>query len=245
MGNRITVAAMLFLFFTCKLLYGEIAIDIETGVVKSSYNDIRIPGDTGSSFSLTDELEESPECFYRLRGSYQTGSHTLSFLYAPLSVESKGTLTRDIVFHDRTFQAGREIEARFVFNSYRLTYRYAFVRNEELYFGAGLTGKVRDAEISLDNGIEKAEKKNVGFVPLINFSCRWKFYGPFGILIDGDALFATQGRAEDISLALLYHLNRNLTFRGGYRILEGGADNDEVYTFSMFHYALVGIRFQF
>jgi hypothetical protein len=126
-----------------------------------------------------------------------------------------------------------------------LTYRYGFIEREEFYFGAGLTGKVRDAEISLDNGIERAEKKNVGFVPLINFSCRWKFYGPFGILIDGDALFATQGRAEDISLALLYHLNRNLTFRGGYRILEGGADNDEVYTFSMFHYALVGIRFQF
>jgi hypothetical protein len=69
--------------------------------------------------------------------------------------------------------------------------------------------------------------------------------GPLSILIDGDALFSTQGRAEDISLALLYHLNRSLTIRGGYRILEGGADNDEVYTFSLFNYALIGITYKY
>jgi hypothetical protein len=27
----------------------------------------------------------------------------------------------------------------------------------------------------------------------------------------------------------------------GYRILEGGADNDEVYNFALFHYAAVGV----
>jgi hypothetical protein len=28
----------------------------------------------------------------------------------------------------------------------------------------------------------------------------------------------------------------------GYRLLEGGADNDEVFTFALFHYAVAGVR---
>jgi hypothetical protein len=31
-----------------------------------------------------------------------------------------------------------------------------------------------------------------------------------------------------------------LRLKAGYRILEGGASNDEVYTFALIHYALVG-----
>ena len=33
--------------------------------------------------------------------------------------------------------------------------------------------------------------------------------------------------------------------RAGYRILEGGADNDEVYNFALFHYASMGISYAF
>ena len=31
----------------------------------------------------------------------------------------------------------------------------------------------------------------------------------------------------------------------GYRILEGGADNDEVYTFSLFHSLVAGVETRF
>jgi hypothetical protein len=33
--------------------------------------------------------------------------------------------------------------------------------------------------------------------------------------------------------------------RAGYRMVEGGADNDEVYTFAWFHYAVVGLGLAF
>ena len=40
------------------------------------------------------------------------------------------------------------------------------------------------------------------------------------------------------------HFCRNMQLvRLGYRILEGGADNNEVYNFALFHYASVGILF--
>jgi len=64
-------------------------------------------------------------------------------------------------------------------------------------------------------------------------------------LLDGDALAAPQGRAEDVLIAATYKLSDGFGIRAGYRILEGGADNDEVYNFSLFHYASVGITYTF
>ena len=62
-----------------------------------------------------------------------------------------------------------------------------------------------------------------------------------GFLLEGDALAAPQGRAEDVLAALTFKLTDKITWKVGYRILEGGADNDEVYTFAMYHYATAGL----
>ena len=63
--------------------------------------------------------------------------------------------------------------------------------------------------------------------------------------MDGDALAAPQGRAEDVLIAATYEVSDNLAIRAGYRILEGGADNDEVYNFALFNYASVGVTYTF
>ena len=63
----------------------------------------------------------------------------------------------------------------------------------------------------------------------------------FGILLEGDALAAPPGRAEDVLFAAAYRVSDRVELKAGYRILEGGSDNDEVYTFSLFNYASVGI----
>jgi hypothetical protein len=60
-------------------------------------------------------------------------------------------------------------------------------------------------------------------------------------LLDADALAAPQGRAEDVFLALTWALRDGLELRAGYRTPEGGADNDEVYSFAWLHYAVVGV----
>jgi hypothetical protein len=43
---------------------------------------------------------------------------------------------------------------------------------------------------------------------------------------------------------LIYRFNDTAALMAGYRLLEGGADNDEVYTFSMFNYAVFGVEFR-
>ena len=80
---------------------------------------------------------------------------------------------------------------------------------------------------------------------LINFRLLWKVNEKFGLLLDGDALAAPQGRAEDVLIAATYKLSGNFGIRAGYRFLEGGADNDEVYNFALFHYASFGISYTF
>lgn len=111
--------------------------------------------------------------------------------------------------------------------------------------GIGFTGKVRDASISIDNGSVYSEKANTGFVPLINFAFDWRLASNMGFLFEGDALAASQGRAEDVLLAIYGNPSNQLRLRLGYRVLEGGADNDEVYTFALVHYVSAGVTWTF
>ena len=129
----------------------------------------------------------------------------------------------------------------YTFNSYRLTYRYDFWQKPKFDFGLGVTAKIRDAKIAIASEGIASEKSNVGFVPIVNFRLHYRFTENLGLLFEGDALVAKQGRAEDIQIASLYTYSNHLAFRAGYRILEGGSDGDKVYGFALFHYASIGI----
>jgi hypothetical protein len=227
-------------------VYAQASIEVEAGAVFSGYNDVRIPGDRGTLFSLTDDLKAEAGMFYRLRASYIIHKrHSLSLLYAPLETKSQGRVPEDIFFEGELFTANTELSSTYVFNSYRLTYRYDFVQKPDFEFGLGFTGKIRDAKIAISSSESVSEKTNVGFVPILNFRLLWRIDDSFGILLEGDALVAPQGRAEDVLIAMTYTLSDRFDIRAGYRILEGGAENDEVYSFSLFHYASVGMSYTF
>jgi len=243
---KILVFTFILFSFNANKINAQANIDLETGLVTTGYNDVRIPGDIGTLFSLKDDLSAKSKIYYRLRASYTIKSHhTLSVLYAPLEVKSDGRVPYDISFAGKLFPANTDIKATYKFNSYRLTYRYDFVQKPKLDFGLGFTAKIRDARIALESNGLLGEKSNVGFVPIINFRLLWRLNDNLGLLVDGDALAAKQGRAEDVLIAATYRVNEHLGLRAGYRILEGGADNDEVYGFALFHYASLGVSYTF
>lgn len=227
-------------------VFSQVDLDVETGCVFSGYNDVRIPGDRGTLFSLSEELEADPGVFYRIRVFYHFNErHHLGALYAPLSINSTGQIDRDLLFEGETFPANTPLETTFKFNSYRLIYRYDFLRKDKIEMGIGFTGKIRDAKIAVQgNGLE-SEKTNVGFVPIIHFRLLWKFTKSYSFLLDGDALAAPQGRAEDVFAALIFKASEKIDLKAGYRIVEGGADNDKVYTFALINYASIGAIFYF
>lgn len=234
-------------FFAFCLLPAEDArsqwsLDFETGVAINGYNDVQIPGDTGTRFSLSRELDSDPALFWRFRIAREFGErHNLSLLVAPLRLKSSGQIGRDISFTGVNFPAGDRLSARYRFDSYRLTYRYRVYNREKISAGLGLTAKIRDAEISLSDSSRRASKTNTGFVPLLSFILEWQFHNDLGLILEGDALAAPQGRAEDLLLAIYGNINNNMRIKAGYRMLEGGADNDEVYNFTMVNYLAAGI----
>lgn len=239
---------VLFLLFVVYMnsLQAQFSLDFETGAVKTAYNDVRIPGKGGDFISLSDELEAGARVFGRIKAGYMLNERSeLLLLIAPLRFTYKGSLTDEAMFQGTKFPAGEDIEAVYKFNSYRLSYRYYLKKNDRFSLGLGLTLKIRDALIGLESGQLQAEKTDFGFVPLINFFLHWKPMEKLGLLLDGDALAAPQGRAEDVLIALSYQINQRLFLKGGYRLLEGGAGNNTVYTFSMFHYGVIGFHLKF
>jgi hypothetical protein len=227
-------------------VFSQVDLDLETGAVFGGYSDVRIPGDGGTLFSLSEELDANPGVFYRLRVFCRFNDrHHLGALYAPLAITATGQLDRNLLFAGETFPAHTALEATYKFNSYRLMYRYDFIRKTKLTAGAGITAKIRDAKIAVKGNGRASEKTNVGFVPIIHFRLLWGFYQQFSFLLDGDALAAPQGRAEDVIAAFLFKASDKVSLKAGYRIVEGGSDVNEVYSFTLLNYAVIGAIIHF
>ncbi len=227
-------------------LSAQLSLNVETGFVTASKNDVRIPGDQGTMISLTDDLAAASSFFIRVKGGYRIRErHNIIALVAPLSMKSDGFLPYEVSFAGVVFPADSMLDANYKFNSYRLTYRYDIVMRDRVEFGLGITAKLRDAAISMKSPGYYAEKTNTGFVPLINFRLLLMMDERLGFLFEGDAFWASQGRAEDILFAAQYEISKKMQMHVGYRLLEGGADNDEVYNFSMFNYGSIGFTYTF
>ncbi len=242
---RIAVTVLTLLFSRPALAANFAFAELEGGALYQSRNDAAVPGDTGTRFSLRDVLS-SPIPVFRLYAGYSWADrHTIRALWAPLSTSDTGQLNIPVSFQGRTFNNTDPTRVEYKFNSYRLTYRYDFVRNWVWDGGVGLTFKIRDAKISLSqNGVTET-KSNVGPVPLIHFRFAFRPTYKLEFELDGDALAAPQGRAEDISLKVRYWaFPEALAAFVGYRTLEGGADNEEVYSFAWFHYIVGGVTFR-
>jgi hypothetical protein len=221
-------------------------IDLENGAAISGYNDVAIPGNTGTRFSMTDDLKSDTEYFWRVRADFRFApKHVLSGLIAPLTINSSGTFDAPVDFAGETFAPGVPTDGTWTFNSYRVTYRYEPWRRDTWMFGFGVSVKVRDAVIRLESDGQSAEKTDLGVVPLINFKFERRLGARAAFLLEGDALAAPQGRAEDIFAGMVVDAGRQWSIKAGYRFLEGGADNDEVYTFAAVHYVAAGVVFRF
>jgi hypothetical protein len=238
---KIILTGILLLLLPLSNVYAQWFIDFETGIAFGSYNDVQVPKETGTRFSLTDDFKLDKSEFFRLRLGYKhNDKHNLYLFAAPFSLEASGVVDKTIYFNEEDFSAHTPLNAKYTFNSYRLTYRYDFLRSDTWRIGIGFTAKIRDAAIEVEGGSKSTVKTNVGFVPLLNFCIERIFNDKASFIFEGDALAAPQGRAEDILLAIIYKLNDNFAIKGGYRILEGGANVKEVYNFALINYIALG-----
>src|SRR5512133_2137890 len=126
MFNIGPIIAAVFVLAAPASALGQVEADLEAGVVFSGRNDTRIPGDGGSDLSLVNDLSTSPAPVSRLRLGYRIADrHLITALYAPLRLNARGQLDRDVSFMGSVYPAGTRVLAVYRFDSYRLTYRYS------------------------------------------------------------------------------------------------------------------------
>jgi hypothetical protein len=224
---------------------GRIGISVEGLNVWQQRNDVRIPPDTGTEFSLVDLLGSSPTPSVRVTATADiTERQRILVVYAPLRLSGRGRPAMPIAFAGTTF-ATTPAEAVYEFSSYRGTWSFRVYQGPTWTWRVGFTGFVRDARIALTQTDRQAEDTDVGSVPLghvsadARLSARWSAR----FVLDGSA--APQGRAFDFAATLEYRPAPRWSVFGGYRTIEGGADVDTVYTFAWLNAAVGGIGVHF
>lgn len=222
------------------------SLDLDLLMVRQDRNDAQIPNDaSGSRVDLAEVLGDGPWTSVRLTWvtpGFGEGQQWRVML-APLEVEEAGVLAAPVTFNGATFTPGA-VRAGYRFNSWRVSYRWPLLRTAHWQWQAGLTAKVRDAEISLSQAGVAARKANVGLVPLAHVAGEGR-YGAWRVSVDGDGLASPQGRAFDIGVRAGYAFTPATEAFVGLRTLEGGADNDEVYNFAWFNQVSLGVRVRY
>ncbi len=222
---------------------GEVRLDLELGAAWQARNDFAVPGDTGTLVRLPDQ---GPVATGRATLLWDLGPRwSLRFLAAPLAVDDTVVPAEDVDFEGRTFPGGAPLAVDYEFNSYRAGVLYRWPERGRWSFAAGATLKVRDARIALAGSGLEAEKTDLGVVPLLYGAVRYRVAERLALAADLDGLAGPQGRAVDLTVRGELALGRSTSAFLGYRLLDGGADNDEVYTFATFHSAVAGLSLRF
>lgn len=221
-------------------------LTVEAGASWQARNDVRIPNDAiGDKFDFS-EFDEGPFFHHRFEVLANIkGRHNIRVVYAPLSLSVDGGFDQNTTFNDVTFNNTDDVTVNYQFNSYRIGYVYNWVNKSKHKLNVGLTLKVRDADIRVTQNNTSDNYDNLGLVPLLYFSYQYNFNDTLNLYTDADFAAASQGRAFDFAVKLRKELSERYSLGIGYRLLEGGADNDEVFTFSLFHYAVLDFLVRF
>lgn len=232
-------------FMGLGVTYAQFHASLETGAVFNGYNNVQVPGTSeGTRISLTDNFAQDNFIYTRARAGYLIKRHHDIYLtLVPLKLYSTGELNTPVNFGGEAFAAGVGTDALYQFSTYRLTYRYLFYFGDRTTLGIGLTALLRDAEVRIRQGATQANTTDLGFVPLLSLYFEGEIVqDKLSFVLDVDALVGPQGRAEDGFAGLRYNAIPQIGFYAGYRVVEGGADVDQVYNFALLHFASVGIQ---
>lgn len=199
-------------------------------------------GDDGTRFDYREEGgQDTLFLFFRLSTDLKfKGRHAITFLYQPLKLNGETVLAEDTVFDGVTFPQGTPLNSVYGFPFWRISYSYDFLRRrgDEVSLGFGL--QIRNATITFTSadGTLRADRRDVGPVPLIKFRGRWGFDNGvwWGTEIDGiyAPISGINGSDEEITGAFLdaslrvgYDFTEKVSAFFNVRYLGGGAEGTE------------------
>lgn len=221
----------------------SVNLSLSIGGSWQTRNDVQIPNtETGSRFSLEEAVGKGPITAARVELKWMMSErHGLRLLLAPLSYTEAVTFDESILFAGETFNQGDATDASYTFNSWRLGYFYSLMHSDVANFHLGVTLKVRDAEIRLEQGDTVSFDDDVGLVPLLYMAGDYALNDRWTVGADLDGLAGGPGRAIDLGISLDYAISKRWTIGAEVRVLDGGADTDVVYNFARFNSAALVI----
>jgi hypothetical protein len=224
----------------------RVVLEVEAGSTWLARNDVQIPNDEGTRFSLADLVGAGPSPIVRLQATWHINDrHSLRGVYAPVLIEAPGTPATPLLFAGTEFAASQPLDATYQFTSYRVTYRYRIFQGDTWTWRIGATAFVRDARVALAQGGREAEDTDVGFVPLGHVAGEARLGERWTLLLDLDVTAAPQGRAIDFGGRVQYALSNRWAVAGGYRTIEGGADVERVFNFAWLNAAVATLALRF
>jgi hypothetical protein len=230
--------------FAASLCRADVRLDLDSGATWIPRNRAAFPGDSGDRFDLARASTSGPAPAIRAEAVWPASPQTeWRLLAAPFRAVGSGRLDSAVSFGGMEFQAG-DVRGRYRFDSYRLTFRSLWKEGPRSRWMAGGTLKVRDAEIGLDQGGESRRTRNTGFVPLLHIAGIERLGGPLSLELQVDGLWAPQGYAIEGEAKAVLSSGSGEWF-AAVRILDGGADNDEVYAFASLASVSLGLRLRF
>jgi hypothetical protein len=224
----------------------RVVVELEAASLWVSRNDVRIPNDGGTRFSLSNLIGSGPTPSGRAEIVWNLAErHGVRLVYAPIRIDGSGVPDQPLLFAGATFAGGQRLDATYQFSSYRATYRYRFFRGDTWTWRVGGTAFVRDARVALSQAGLEAEDADVGVVPLAHLNGEARVGERWVFLLDLDVSAAPQGRAIDFGARMRYALSDRWGVGAGYRTIEGGADVTRVFNFAWLNAATASVALSF
>jgi hypothetical protein len=122
--------------------------------------------------------------------------HNLTFLYQPLTIETKVPLKENIKIANVEFNKEGENDALYLkygFPFWRFSYLYNFIHNEKLEFGLGVSLQLRNASIIFEknDGSSITVGQNLGPVPILKIRGKYTLDNNLYFAADCDGFYAS------------------------------------------------------
>lgn len=145
--------------------------------------------------------------------------HTIMFLYQPLDIRTQTVLGKELKQDTAQFDAGENLDLRYGFDFYRVSYMYDIFAAKDMELSFGISFQLRNATILFTNvqGTKRTYRNDVGLVPILKSRGYFLLPGRFSIGYEVDGFYAPisvlNGSTNEVVGAIL-----DASLRVGYRI---------------------------
>ena len=214
--------------------------EVELLGVQGLRSDARLPTDTMALRNALESLARGarPLAPGRTEAVWPVGERMeLRGLVAPLSAAG-GPLMQDLA---RRGGGADEAAALARSDSYRLTWRYAWIDSPQIAVKLGVTASLHENPMAA-GGMQAGMPRAATMLPLLHAAVESPVGAGLALTADLDALAGPLGRAVDAGVRLRYAVDRDWSASVSYRILDAAAGGAVPFGASRFQYFGVGVR---